>query len=118
VVGFWWRKPSQIRKAHAYAFKTMFSGSTLVIDQLKERKLSETVRLAHAVMTLTGQRTPDGNPAEPRENIITLIATRQAEGGFLITGFHNTDRIGGVDTYIRQSGDIAPISYQDTKPKR
>ena len=111
VVGLWWRSARQIRKAHDYGFRRIFSGATCRITDLKVRALSADIHVVHTVSTLQGQTAPDGETAGERVAVISMVTQRQ-NNGFLIVSCQNTDRIEGADTHIAVSTGLRPISYR------
>ncbi|MEL6687399.1 MAG: SgcJ/EcaC family oxidoreductase [Pseudomonadota bacterium] len=111
VVGFWWRKRSQIRKAHEYGFRKIFSNSVIEITEFKVRALTDDIHVVHTVSTLDGQTPIDGEPTQTRIAVISMVAVRQSEGGFRIVSCQNTDRVEGVDTHVRTAQSFKPASY-------
>ena len=111
VVGFWWRSARQIRKAHDYGFRKMFAEARLTILDIKQRALSADIHLVHGVIGLDGQIAPDGSPAGARVTVMSLVAKRQVDGDFLLVSVHNTDRVEGADTHIRDTDGFRPADY-------
>ena len=67
VVGLWWRTRAEIEAAHAATHATMFRDSRLKGDMAEVTSLGPGIAALHVTWTLTGQSTPDGTPAEPRQ---------------------------------------------------
>ena len=55
VTGLWWHDRDSIRKAHAYELERIFKESTLAIDEIRVKQLSDHAANVHAAMTLSDQ---------------------------------------------------------------
>lgn len=113
VVGFWWTSRRQIRKAHDYGFRKIFQDARVEIIAIKSRALRPDVEVVHTVSTLDGQHDEHGVTAGQRVAVITIVAHRQAEGGFRIVSYQNTDRVDGTDTHLNTDAGFRPTSYQN-----
>ena len=91
VTGLWWHDRASIRKAHAYGLERIFKASTLTVDELRVKDLSDDVAIVHAAMTLSGQ-TAIGAIRQPgaRKTIFSFVVHRVAEG-WTCASAHNTD---------------------------
>ena len=81
VTGLWWHDRASIRKAHAYGLERIFNASTLTVDELRVKQLSDDVAIVHAAMTLSGQ-TAIAAIRQPgaRKTIFSFVAHRVAGG--------------------------------------
>ena len=116
VVGFWWRNRRAIRKAHDYGFRRIFQNARLEITELAVRELTPEIHIVHTVSTLDGQTGVDGAAIEGAEPIsrvaVISMVTRRGPDGFEIVSCHNTDRIEGADTNVRDASGFRPASYR------
>ncbi|MEM1164339.1 MAG: SgcJ/EcaC family oxidoreductase [Pseudomonadota bacterium] len=111
VVGLWWTSARQIRKAHDYGFRRIFQNAVLEITELKVRELTPDIQLVHTVSTLDGQTATDGTPTAQRIAVISMVAVREG-GSFRIVSCHNTDRVEGADTHVRDTAGFRSVSYR------
>ena len=111
VVGFWWTSRRQIRKAHDYGFRKIFQNSVAAITELQVRELTPDIHIVHTVSTLDGQTGIAGEKTDTRIAVISMVAARQNDGGFLIVSCQNTDRVEGADTHVRNAEGFNPASY-------
>ena len=112
VVGLWWHKREDIRKAHDYGLKTIFNKSLLEVRTVKVKLLSNALALVHARMRLTGQ-TATGYVHEPgdRSNIFSFVIRKGNEGWRCVSA-HNTDVVPGVETNIVDAqGQLKAVDY-------
>ena len=112
VVGFWWTSARQIRKAHEYGFRKIFANARLTVRQMKQRALTPDIHIVHCVVALDGQTGPDGAPVGPRVTVLSMVAQR-TEDGFRLVSCHNTDRVEGADTHVRDASGFRPVQYRD-----
>lgn len=112
VTGLWWHDREAIRRAHAYGLTHIFDRSTLRLGTVRVKKLSETIAVVHARMTLTGQ-TPVGDVATPgtRRNIFSFVAHR-TPSGWSCASAHNTDVVPGETNVVDAEGRIGPADYR------
>ncbi|WP_420454857.1 YybH family protein [Rubrivirga sp.] len=101
VVGLWWHGRAAIRKAHAYGLAVLFRDSALTVVRTRERALSETVTVVHALFRLTGQ-SPVGGVDRPgdRRTVFSFVMRRGADG-WRCASAHNTDVVAGAETHVR-----------------
>mgnify|MGYP001553932162 CR=1 FL=1 len=111
VVGFWWRSARQIRKAHEYGFRRIFANARLDVLDVKLRAVTPEVTILHCVVALEGQSAPDGTPAGPRVTVLSMVTIRQ-ETGLRILSCHNTDRVEGADTHLRDTTGFRAVDYR------
>lgn len=111
VVGIWWQRRSQIRKAHEYGFRKIFGDSYVNITELKARKLTDNIEIVHTVSTLDGQTGPSDEVPERRIAVISMVTVRQGMDGFRIVSCQNTDRVEGMDTHVRSQSELRPVKY-------
>jgi uncharacterized protein (TIGR02246 family) len=113
VTGLWWHDRDSIRAAHAYGLDRIFNKSTLSIDEVRVKQLSDDLAVAHARMTLSGQ-TPIGNIKEPgsRTTIFSFVVHR-VDGGWRCASAQNTDVIRGMETNIlSEDGTVRSANYR------
>ena len=111
VVGFWWTNKRQIRKAHEYGFRKIFQNSVIEITELKVRALTPDIHVIHSVSTLDGQTGVAGEQTETRIAVISMVAVKDPDAGFMLVSCHNTDRVDGADTHVRSAGEFRPARY-------
>jgi uncharacterized protein (TIGR02246 family) len=113
VVGLWWHDREAIRKAHAYGLERIFNRSTLRLDTVRVKRLSDDVAVVHARMRLEGQ-TPVGAVARPRPraNIFSFVVHRTLEG-WRCASAQNTDVVPQVETnIIDDDGQFRSVDYR------
>lgn len=113
VTGLWWHDRDSIRTAHAYGLDRIFNKSTLSIDEIRVKQLSDDLAVVHARMTLSGQ-TPIGNIKEPgsRTSIFSFVVHR-VDGGWRCASAQNTDVIRGMETNVLgEDGTFRSANYR------
>ena len=113
VTGLWWHHRASIRKAHAYGLAGIFKQSTLTVDEVRVKPLSDAIAVVHARMTLSGQ-TPVGTVEQPgtRANIFSFVV-RRVDGTWVCASAHNTDVVPGMDTnVIDDDGTFRGANYR------
>ena len=60
VVGLWWHSRAAIRRAHAYGLEVIFPDSTLTVERVREKRLSDDVSVVTARFRLSGQSAGGG----------------------------------------------------------
>ena len=113
VTGLWWHDRASIRKAHAYGLERIFNESTLAVDDLRVKRLSDDVALVHATMTLTGQSAV-ASIAHPRARttIFSFIVHRVAEH-WMCASAHNTDIVPNMETnVVGDDGTFRAANYR------
>ncbi len=113
VVGLWWHNKAQIRKAHDYGLRVIFSNSELQLQKSTVKSLTTDVAVVHAKMRLSNQN-PTGKIREPqlRHNVFTFVVQRFGEK-WLCVAAHNTDIVPGAETNIMDGdGTFSSVSYR------
>ena len=100
VTGLWWHDRVSIRKAHAYGLERIFNASTLTVNEVRVRHLSDDVAIVHASMTLSGQ-TAIAAIRQPgtRRTIFSFVVHRVA-GRWMCASAHNTDVVPNMETNV------------------
>ncbi len=99
VVGLWWERRARIRQAHAIGLQTFFRDSSVTMERVKVRYVTEEVATVHARWRITGQYAPDSTTASPRTGIFVFVARRVAEG-WICTTAQNTDIVPGKESIV------------------
>jgi uncharacterized protein (TIGR02246 family) len=113
VTGMWWRRRDSIRKAHTHGLERIFNQSTLTVDEVGIKLLSESIAVVHARMTLSGQ-TPVGAVKQPgaRTNIFSFVLRRNGDR-WLCASAHNTDVIPRMETnVVSEDGALRAANYR------
>ena len=113
VTGLWWHDRASIRKAHAYGLERIFNASTLTVDELRVKQLSDDVAIVHAALTLSGQ-TAIAAIRQPgaRKTIFSFVVHRVA-GGWTCASAHNTDAVPNMETnVIGEDGAVRAANYR------
>jgi uncharacterized protein (TIGR02246 family) len=113
VTGLWWHDRVSIRKAHAYGLDRIFSASTLTVNELRVRHLSDDVAMVHASMTLSGQ-TAIAAIKQPgsRRTIVSFVLHRVA-GRWMCASAHNTDVVPNMETnVVGDDGTFRAANYR------
>ena len=93
VLGWWWTSRTEMQAKLGAAFRSVFRDSQLHIDKVAVRFLSPTIAVAHVRWTMTGARSPTGNPSlTPTVGVQTQVLEKRA-GRWLISEFQNTDSV-------------------------
>jgi uncharacterized protein (TIGR02246 family) len=113
VTGLWWHDRSAIREAHAYGLERIFNASTLTVDELRVKHLSDDVAIVHAAMTLSGQTAIAGiRQPGARKTIFSFVVHRVA-GGWTCASAHNTDTVPNMETnVIGEDGAFRAANYR------
>lgn len=112
VVGLWWDNKEDIRKAHGYGLKVIFNESTLKVERIKVKMLSDDIAVIHTRMRLIGQ-TLKGNTTGLRQNLFIFVA-RKSGDYWLCVSAQNTDIVIGAETNFRdEKGNLTPIDYRN-----
>lgn len=100
VTGLWWHDRVSIRNAHAYGLERIFNASTLVVNDLRVKQVSDDVAIVHAAMTLTGQ-TPIAAIRQPGpRNTIFSFVVHRVGGLWTCASAHNTDVVPNMETNV------------------
>lgn len=113
VVGLWWHDREAIRRAHAYGLEKIFNHSSLRVGVVRVRRMSESIALVHARMTLTGQSLVNDVAAPGvRTNIFSFV-THLTPEGWSCSSAHNTDVVPGMETnVVDESGSLRAVDYR------
>lgn len=115
VVGLWWHDRERIRQAHAFGFTEIFPGSTIKMGTPRVRLLGNRAATVHSRWHLTGQVTPEGEPAEAREGIFTFVLERQQDS-WIVVAAQNTDIVPGTQTHLNTTDSRTSIYYRPVDP--
>lgn len=111
VVGIWWDRREDIRKAHEYGLRVIFKDSLLKLGKVKVKYLSDDIAVVHARMQLSGQTDRDGS-AGVRRNIFLFVVRRHQDCWSCVSA-QNTDVEVGAETHIRrEDGSLQAIDYR------
>ena len=113
VTGVWWHDRLSIRKAHAYGLERIFNASTLTVNEVRVRHLSDDVAIVHASMTLSGQ-TAIAAIRQPgtRRTIFSFVVHRVA-GRWMCASAHNTDVVPNMETnVVGDDGTFRAANYR------
>jgi hypothetical protein len=104
---------ASIRKAHAYGLERIFKASTLTVDELRVKELSDDVAIVQAAMTLSGQTAIGAiRQAGARKTIFSFVVHRGAEG-WTCASAHNTDAVPNMETdVIGEDGAVRAANYR------
>lgn len=113
VTGLWWHDRVSIRKAHAYGLERIFNASTLAVDEIRLKQLSDDVAIVHAAMTLAGQ-TAIGAIRQPRSRkTIFSFVVHKVAGRWMCVSAHNTDVVPNMETnVISDDGTLRAANYR------
>jgi uncharacterized protein (TIGR02246 family) len=100
VTGLWWHDRADIRKAHAYGLERIFNASTLAVDELRVKHLSDDVAIVHASMTLTGQTAIAAIKQPGRRKSIFSFVVHRIGGRWTCASAHNTDVVPDMETNV------------------
>lgn len=113
VVGLWWHNIREIRKAHDYGLRVIFKNSSLKLQKVKVKLISESSAVVHAKMWLTNQ-SPNNSVKTPqlRQNIFSFVVQKK-DGHWLCVSAHNTDIVPGSETNIvDEDGSMKSVNYR------
>ena len=116
VTGLWWHDRASIRTAHAYGLATIFNESSLTVDDITVKQLSDDIAVVHARMTLSGQ-TPVGAIERPgsRTSLFSFVVHRTSER-WLCVAAHDTDVIPQMETLVVDAdGTYRAANYRTGK---
>jgi uncharacterized protein (TIGR02246 family) len=114
VTGLYWNTREDIRLAHDYGFRRIFSESILEIEATHTRMLGAEVAVVIAFFRLSGQTPLIDRKAGVRHTAMTFVCTL-TDGRWRAVSAQNTDRIPGAETFIRVDGKLHPVSYKDSQ---
>ncbi len=111
VVGFWWHGHRQIRHNHAIGFRDIFPDTELTLERTRVRMLGEGHAVVQARWAMSGQLSPDRQPAGTRRGVFTFVCSRQDDGRWLAVTGHNTDTVPGTQTHVADPDGLRPVRY-------
>jgi uncharacterized protein (TIGR02246 family) len=92
VAGIWVKGRARIQAEHEEAHATFFKTTTLASTGTAVRLLRPDVAVIHFNWELTDRLDREGKPRGPRRGIITIVATKQADGWRISAG-QNTNAL-------------------------
>jgi len=113
VTGLWWHDRPSIRDAHAYGLARIFNDSTLAVNDVRVKQLSNDVAIVHAAVTLSGQTaiatiTQPG----PRKSIFSFTVHRVGDR-WTCASAQNTDVVPGMETnVVGEDGSFRAANYR------
>jgi uncharacterized protein (TIGR02246 family) len=113
VAGLWWHDRTSIRKAHAYGLERIFNESTLTVEEVRTKQLSDSIVVVHARMALSGQ-SPVGGIKQPgsRTNMFSFVIRRVGDL-WLCASAHNTDVQPNMETnVVDDTGALRATNYR------
>lgn len=112
VVGLWWRKRRDIRKAHDYGLKTFFRSAWLTVEEVRLRRIGESAAVVHALCRLEGQYGPDGTVADARRSILVFVL-QNIDADWRVVAAQNTEVVPGAETFVADTDSRRPVDYRD-----
>lgn len=113
VVGIWWHKREDIRRAHDYGLQVIFNNSELSVGKTSVKYLSDTIAVVHARMRLTGQSELKGKKPKNRQTIFSFVV-HETGGEWSCASAQNTDIVPGKETnFINSEGDLKAVDYRE-----
>jgi uncharacterized protein (TIGR02246 family) len=112
ITGLWWHDRAAIRKAHAYGLERTFDASTLTVDELRLKRLSDDLAIVYAALTLSDQ-TPLAAITQPqgRKTIFSFVVRRVA-GRWMCASAHNTDVVPNMEARVIDDGALWAAKYR------
>lgn len=115
VTGLWWHDRASIQEAHAYGLKHIFNQSTLTLERMRVKRLSEDIAVVHARMQLTGQTPVEGVESPRARRTIFSFVVHETPHGWRCASAQNTDVVPGAETnIIDDEGRFKSVSYRAT----
>ena len=113
VTGLWWHDRVSIRKAHAYGLERIFNASTLTVNELRVRHLSDDVAIVHASMTLSGQTAIAAIRQPGSRRTIFSFVVHKVAGRWMCASAHNTDVVPNMETnVVGDDGTFRAANYR------
>jgi len=112
VVGLWWRRRKDIRKAHAYALERYFQNTRIEIERMEVKHIREGVATVHVRWTMLGQINPDGRAASRRGGMMIFVVEQRGTDWVAVAA-QNTDISPGMETNLAGDGSLEAVSYQE-----
>ncbi|GAB3702924.1 SgcJ/EcaC family oxidoreductase [Corynebacterium nasicanis] len=111
VVGLWWHKRSDIRRAHTYGFERIFPGSRITMETPRVRLLGSAAAVVHSRWHLVGQVSPEGEPAGQRDGVFTFVLEKRP-AGWITVAAQNTDIAAGAETHLNSASGQRSVHYR------
>ncbi len=111
VVGLWWRRRKDIRKAHAYALERYFRDTEISLKRLEVKYIRPDVATVHVRWTMHGQRGLNDETTGDRAGMMIFVVERR-ETAWVAVAAQNTDISPGMETNLAGQGGLEPVSYQ------
>jgi uncharacterized protein (TIGR02246 family) len=113
VTGLWWHDRASIRKAHAYGLERIFNASTLSVDELRVKPLSDDIAVVHVALTLAGQTAIAGIRQPAARKTIFSFVVHRISGRWLCASAHNTDVVPDMETnVVGEDGAFRAANYR------
>lgn len=90
-LGWRWKSRAEIERKLTDAFSFVFARSTLRIDDVSVRSLSDDIAIAYVTWSMTGAKSPDGSGNDIPQHGMQTQVLQKAEGRWLITSSQDTD---------------------------
>lgn len=93
VLGWRWKGRGELEAKLSGAFASVFAQSTLTVMDVGVRYLEPGIAIAHVRWTMTGAKTPTGNPSNTPEVGLQTQVLQKRDGAWLIAAFQNTNGV-------------------------
>lgn len=93
VLGWWWKGRGELETKLSGAFASVFAQSTLTLTEVDVRYLEPGIAIAHVRWTMTGAKTPTGNPSNTPQVGLQTQVLQKRDGAWLIAAFQNTNGV-------------------------
>lgn len=113
VVGLWWTSRRAIRRSLQRGFDGWFRGSEFSVEKLSQRLIGNDAAVVLARWRIDGQSDLEGESAQARRGVATVVLQRLEDGTWLCVAWHNTDIAAAADTNLIIGGVVTPTSYLD-----
>jgi len=88
------------RKAHAYGLERIFNVSTLTLDEIRLKRLSNDLAVVYAALTLSDQIAMGAITQPQARKTIFSFVVRRVAGQWMCASAHNTDVVTDMETYV------------------
>ncbi|MGH3319373.1 MAG: SgcJ/EcaC family oxidoreductase [Streptosporangiaceae bacterium] len=112
VVGLWWRRREEIRRAHDYGLRTFFRHSRMSLGRIEVRRLGEAAAVVHFRWRVEGQYLPDGRAGDPRRGVMVVVAERRGGEDWIAVAAQNTDVVSAAESLANADGTLSPVDYR------
>jgi uncharacterized protein (TIGR02246 family) len=93
VLGWWWKGRGELEHKLSGAFASVFAKSALTVTDVDVRYLEPGIAIAHVRWTMTGAKTPTGDPSNLPEVGLQTQVLQKRDGAWLIAAFQNTNGV-------------------------